>query len=274
MNNKTQIASLPRQEQTKAEEKLWQLIHDKKFLNPSLKESENAKNKPIVHSQKNGNYNILSTKKISPIQKDILSKAGLSFFDYDAITISNLAFKVKNDYQNYIFTSQNAVRAILNTDYKLKNCFCVGEKTKLLLESNGLEVTENSKKASFLGEIVAKNYKNESFLFICGNRRREELPAILKENKITFEEVVVYETNLNRKKIDFAPNAILFFSPSGVESYNSENEIGDSIAFCIGDTTAKEAEKHTTNTIIPAKSTIDNLLIEVLKYYRPEGFKQ
>ena len=210
---------------------------------------------------------ILSTKKLSPGQKDILQRAKIPFFDYDAMTISHLDFKINKVFQNFIFTSQNAVRAFLNKFTEPKNCFCVGEKTKSLLEENGYKVIKTARNASILGEIIIKNYQKESFLFLCGNKRREELPSILKENNIEFEEVFVYKTKLNRKKLNIASDAILFFSPSSIESYSAENKIGDHIAFCIGNTTAIEAKKHTDKIIIPPKSTVEDLLAEVLKHY-------
>ena len=43
-------------------------------------------------------------------------------------------------------------------------------------------------------------------------------------------------------KVDDKVNGVLFYSPSTVESYMKENT-ADKIAFCIGDTTAKEAAK-------------------------------
>jgi uroporphyrinogen-III synthase len=49
--------------------------------------------------------------------------------------------------------------------------------------------------------------------------------------KANFKEIVVYETTLNVKKINAVPDAILFYSPSGVESYTEMNAIANSSCF-------------------------------------------
>ena len=73
--------------------------------------------------------------------------------------------KIDGIFDRLIFTSQNAVRIIFN-DLKIneqiahKDCFCVGEKTKFLLEENGLKVIKMSQKSSFLADFISKNYKN------------------------------------------------------------------------------------------------------------------
>ena len=108
-------------------------------------------------------------------------------------------------------------------------------KTKDLLTQNGFNVIAYTDYASDLAEIIALVYKKENYTFFSGNLRRDVLPTILKENKITFNEIEVYETNLTPKKISSKFDGILFFSPSAVESYLKLNTIKDEICFCIGE---------------------------------------
>ena len=88
---------------------------------------------------------IVSTKKLSERQKQQLLSADFSVFDEDFIRIQNKDFEIEtiNDY--LIFTSQNAVESVLRNkklaEIKSRKCFCVGEKTKTLLEENDFEVT-------------------------------------------------------------------------------------------------------------------------------------
>ncbi|HOD11307.1 MAG TPA: uroporphyrinogen-III synthase, partial [Flavobacterium sp.] len=87
---------------------------------------------------------IVSTKVLSEDQRLPLLSANFSVIDNDFISIKyhNFNFEELNDY--LIFTSQNAVESVLlhnNIDQiKTKKAFCVGEKTKKLLEQNGIEV--------------------------------------------------------------------------------------------------------------------------------------
>jgi uroporphyrinogen-III synthase len=217
---------------------------------------------------------ILSTKLLTPDQKAILNDDRIHFLEYQAIKIQYRKFQLPDDFDNYIFTSQNAVEAFIghlsnfqgNPQFD-KACFCVGEKTKLLLEKNGLKVVKMAPNAADLARFIVKYHKNESFLFLCGNRRNNDLPNILTSNKLHFEEIVVYNTELNHQQFLESFDGILFFSPSGVKSYTATNDIGNSVAFCIGNTTAKEASLLTDSIIVPETPTIENLLEKVTSHY-------
>ncbi|MHA7059337.1 uroporphyrinogen-III synthase [Aquimarina sp. M1] len=210
---------------------------------------------------------ILSTKKLSTAQKELLLNSGIGFVEYHAIEIELLDIDFAKDVQNAIFTSKNGVKAIYNSQLTIQNCFCVGENTKKLLEENGQKVIETTQNASELGKIIVEKHKNEQFYFFCGNIRRDELPSILKENNIKFEEVIAYKTRKKTKKFNRAFDGILFFSPSGVESYISGNILGESTAFCIGNTTASEAKKYTNNIIVANKPTVENVIVQAVKYF-------
>lgn len=215
--------------------------------------------------------NILSTKLLTPHQKTILNEAGIHLQEYQAINITPKEFQLPAGFDNYIFTSQNAVEAFNRhlSDFQKnresgKACFCVGEKTKLLLEKIGQKVVKRTQNAADLAHFIAKNHKNESFLFFCGNRRNDDLPDILTKNKVYFKEITVYDTKLNAQHFSESFDGILFFSPSGVKSFTLSNEIGKSTIFCIGNTTAKEAALYTDSIIVPDTPTIENLLKKVI----------
>jgi uroporphyrinogen-III synthase len=214
---------------------------------------------------------ILSTKILSPSQKSLVLNAGLQFVEYNAITIKYLNFESpKGVFDALIFTSQNGVRAFLNQKGKgpksHRTVFCVGEKTKSLLEENGFQVLKTAPNAELLGSLIASDYGNLSFLLVNGNLRREELPSVLKQHQVLFEEVIVYETLLNPKLFKRNFDGVLFFSPSGAVSFFEKNKITGT-AFCIGKTTAKEVQKHTEKYIIANKATVENVLVQAVKYF-------
>ncbi|MBQ4801317.1 uroporphyrinogen-III synthase [Aquimarina sp. MMG015] len=215
----------------------------------------------------NANATILSTRKLSSSQKELLLNSGIGFVEYNAIEIELLELEFNRDIKNAIFTSKNAVKAIQNSEFTIENCFCVGENTKKLLEENGQKVVEIAQNASNLAKIIVKSYKKEQFYFFCGNMRRAELPLTLKENTIQLEQIVVYKTHMKSKKFDRTFEGILFFSPSGVQSYTMTNSVDESMAFCIGNTTASEAKKHTKNCIVANKPTVENVLVQAVKYF-------
>lgn len=215
--------------------------------------------------------NILSTKILTSAQRTLLNDNGLNVVEYDAILVKSLEFKVPNHIENAIFTSQNAVKSFFESSNTLKNdikrFFCVGEKTKLLLEENDQKVIKMGVNASELATFIVKEHQNEQFFFFCGNLRRDEIPLALEKAKIDIFEVKTYETELNLINFDQKWDEILFFSPSGVQSFTAKNKIGESCIICIGETTASEAKKHTNNIKIANETTIDSVINEAIKTY-------
>ncbi|MFD2100320.1 uroporphyrinogen-III synthase [Flagellimonas iocasae] len=212
---------------------------------------------------------VLSTKILTPSQKELFLNSGLGLVEYNALKIEFLDVEIPLNYENYIFTSKNAVKAFLNrtegTEYSNYKMFCVGEKTKRFLEENGLKVSKVANNSSDLAHFIAENHQNEGFLFVCGNLRREELPQILSENNVQHKEVEVYQTHLNAKQFSRNFDGLLFYSPSGVRSYIQANRIAGESIFCIGETTAAEASKYSNQIIVANKPTVENVLVQAIK---------
>lgn len=215
---------------------------------------------------------ILSTKKLSGEQKQALVKANIEVIEADFIQTQNKPFELKDLNENLIFTSQNAVHSVLsNPDsekLKSKNVFCVGLKTKILLSESGFNVVAYTGYAADLAEIITLIYRHESYTFFSGNLRRETLPQALKGAEVKFNEIQVYDTSLTPQKIKNAIDGILFFSPSGVESYLKDNTIKKETCFCIGETTAEALDKITKNIIIADQPTVEDVIEDVIEEYK------
>lgn len=211
---------------------------------------------------------ILSTKKLALNQKELLLNSGMAVVEYDAINIEFLDFEVeKGIIENAIFSSKNTLRAIRTKNIEIKNCFCVGEKTSAMAKDMGLVVSGTAENSAELANIICTQYNDRTFLFYSGNKRRDEMPEILKENNINFKEITVYKTELKHKKFDSHFDGIMFFSPTGVQSFVKNNKL-DSKAFCIGETTATEARKHTAEVIVANKPAIENVIAKVVSEFR------
>lgn len=210
---------------------------------------------------------VLSTKKLSLSQRELLLNASVSLVEYNAIKIQFEVFEIPSKIKNAIFTSQNGVHSFFenNRSSEIKNCFCVGEKTKLLLEKNGLKVIKMTEYAADLASYLVENHKDDTFHFFCGNIRSEEIPSKLKENNVSFQEIVAYKTTLNPIKINRQFNAVLFFSPSGVRSFFLENKLTNGTAVCIGTTTASEAREYTENVVISNTTTVESVIAKAAK---------
>jgi uroporphyrinogen-III synthase len=175
-----------------------------------------------------------------------------------------------------IFTSSNAVEAInaclLNKKPNWK-IYVVGNSTASLVKKFFQEgsLTAIADNAVALAEkiISDKNSINEVYFF-CGDKRRDELPALLAKNNIVVNEIKVYTTTILHHKIEKDYDGILFFSPSAVEGFFSGNVINKkTVLFAIGDTTAGEIKKFSNNEILisdkPEKKALVEKMISFLK---------
>ena len=89
-----------------------------------------------------------------------------------------------------VFTSSNAVGAISkylqnkNPDWKI---YCIGNATRSLIEKtfekDSIAATANDAGALAQQIIAGKNLIDKIYFF-CGDKRRDELPALLKQNNI------------------------------------------------------------------------------------------
>lgn len=219
---------------------------------------------------------ILSTRKLLVNQKQFLLNANISIVEADFISIHQKKVAVETINENLIFTSQNSVVSLIEnlgssdtlTLLKQKKVFCVGMKTKSLLEENGFNVIAYTGYAADLAEIITLIYGREKFTFFSGNLRRDTLPEALTHAEVVFNEIQVYETILTPQKVSGPFEGILFFSPSGVESYLKDNKISNQTCFCIGTTTAEALENITNNVVIANQPTVENVIIQCIHFYK------
>jgi uroporphyrinogen-III synthase len=217
---------------------------------------------------------ILSTKILSNEQRQAFINAKIDLLEDNFIAITNTSFELSNINQNLIFSSQNAIVSLMEQpdweQLQSKTVFCVGLKSKELLEKNGFTVAVYMDYASELAEIITLIYNKESFTFFSGNLRKETLPQALKAAAVKFNEIETYQTKLTPFKISAAEkfDGILFFSPSAVESYLKDNKIKNEICFCIGETTASSLEKITRNIIVADQPSVENLIEVVIEEFK------
>ena len=217
--------------------------------------------------------NIYATKNLSLDQvNSISSHLGSSMSDFITIRRNRLKpIVVKKPIKNVIFTSQNAVEALLENfipmELDFTNIYCVGKRTKRLIERKIGKVVKAEISAEKLADYLVENLKDKEATFFCGNKKREELSTILSENNIVVNEVECYQTLLTPRKIEEKFKGILFFSPTGIESYLLKNKANNIVAFCIGETTAAEAKLHFKNVVVSKVSTIESVIKTANEYF-------
>ena len=192
---------------------------------------------------------LFSTKKLTQEQR-LLFREDLQVDSEDFIKTSptRIPTKVlKAQMQNVIITSKNAVEALLTNvsaeQLQFKNIYCVGRRTRRLIEDRIGKVKHFEKNAKKLAEYIVDYLEGTEVTYFCSNLRMDDLPNILTNSGITVNEIEAYKTKHTPVNIPQNVKGVLFFSPSTVESYLQLNKT-DIIAYCIGESTAKVARKH------------------------------
>ena len=217
---------------------------------------------------------ILSSKLLSDSAYERLLAAGHELTQYNAVEAETLPFSAA-PYPHYVCSSQNAVKALSEYAHRqdqamLKSArwYCVGTQTAEALEQLGFKVSHCSENAETLIEQVLKPL-NEPILWFSGVRKTRALEQFINNRGCDY--IDCYLTRLVEKSFTSAYDALLFFSPSGVESFLKANEMGRAHAFCIGETTAKAVRPHAQNGLsVSPKATSMQLVLEVIKHFKKD----
>lgn len=230
-----------------------------------------------------GKKRILITASINT---SLLNELAAKCFEVDVIPfIETSVIKTKktqqqiehvlNKHANVIFTSNNAVKAVAENlqhhkpDWKI---YCIGNTTKTLAEEyfgNDSIIATADDGTALANRIITQKGKLNEIYFFCGDKRRNELPGLLKQNNITVNEIEVYTTTMLEYTVEKNYDAVLFFSPSAVQGFFVHNSIEEKTAlFAIGNTTANEIKKFVKNEIIVSDKPGKNELAEkVIAYF-------
>jgi len=220
-------------------------------------------------------FAVYSTKKLSEIQKRLLPETvAVEDSDFIKIRFNRIPPKVvKNEIENVIITSKNGVESLLNSfvkqELQFKKIYCVGRRTKKLIEQNIGTVSHSEKNAEKLAEYLLKNIKGQEVTYFCSDLRLDILPTVLTENGIIVNEIEAYKTMYSPVNVREKFSGVLFYSPSTIESYLQDNST-DKIAFCIGESTAKEARKNFKNVQVANLPTVESVLELVSLHYVKE----
>jgi uroporphyrinogen-III synthase len=207
---------------------------------------------------------LLSTKKLTKAQQNLILNQGWNFVEYNAIQLTPTykASFFKGFYAtNAIVTSPFAASILLHERPKIDQLFVVGEKTSQQL-SQHYKIKEVASYGADLASIICAKYSTEKFVFLCGKLRKDDIPKQLKAAHILLEEYPIYSTNLSLKTIPGEFDAVLLFSPSAVKSYFASHQLNENTTYiCIGTSTAKEASKYTHQFKIASQPSIESCIV-------------
>jgi uroporphyrinogen-III synthase len=231
---------------------------------------------------------ILSTKKLIPAIIKDAAKEGIEIIEQEAIKIEPISTGEKCAaiacYYNHtyaVFTSANAVTSVYNcyvsegsaTPLSWKIFSLAGKTKDSILNLNPFSCNRNLigeaiDAVHLAKEIIRQGVKE--IVFFCGDKRRNELPTMLKDAGVLVHEVVVYKTVETPMVATENINAVLFFSPSAVHSFFKVNQLKmDTVCFAIGHTTAAAIKEYSTNKIVISNTpTQASMLHEVTDYFK------
>lgn len=230
-------------------------------------------------------HKVLSTKKLEPSLVEQAKENGFDITEQEFISVKTIVHletyadvfnQLKKSYA--AFTSVNAVNSLAayihpnaegDRNYMPEwKVFCLAGRTKEAilnvkhLKENIIAEAENAK--DLANKIIEQGVKE--IAFFCGDKRRDELPDILKEAGIKVHEVVVYETIETPVIVPGDFDAILFFSPSAVQSFFLVNEIKkNTVCFAIGQTTANSISSYTDNKIVVSESPSQEMMLAAIQ---------
>jgi uroporphyrinogen-III synthase len=233
-------------------------------------------------------YKVLSTKKLLPSLVEQAKQNDIEIIEQEFISIKPvwaeetckriLGF-AKSGLLNIALTSASAVDVLSrhlvaeNTPHVIEwNIFCLSGKTRQAVQSAHFLQKNIAGEADNALDLAKKIIDSgvKEIIFFCGNKRREELPATLSEKGIKVHEVVLYETSEAPSTVNENFDGILFFSPSGVQSFFSANQLKkDTVCFAIGRTTAASITTFTKNKIVSSSAPDQaDLLEEVIEHFK------
>jgi uroporphyrinogen-III synthase len=227
---------------------------------------------------------ILCTRSIDPALLDAAAKAGAEIRMSEFIRVEGV---ISPDAERRIealaavagapvvFTSSHAVKAVAGCLEALRRqprwqLYCISEVTARVAARSFAHSTVSAAGSYALEvarRIVEDGITGEVWFF-SGDRRRDTLVEQLSRAGLDVREKVVYRTMLTPHAVPGFFDGILFFSPSGVESYFSRNRPDPrTVLFAIGDTTAGALRAASANTVVVSPRQEAGALVKAMTDY-------
>ena len=224
---------------------------------------------------------VLSTKLLDQSQIDIAHEMDIALTCVDFIRTHYLDFEMPvAQYDTIVFTSSNAVKSFFEKENAsaLKSSiedlgvkvFAISGKTKTELAKHNIEPITVADNAEKLADVVIAHSNIKSVLHICGDLKLDTLGNKLVESDIAYTPLVVYETTLSGTKLKEDYDAVMFYSPSGVESFVRENKIDPDVLYCcIGETTADKLRNiDSRGNVVVSKEPSPEVMLSTIQHFK------
>jgi uroporphyrinogen-III synthase len=206
-------------------------------------------------------FTILSTASLPPerlknipVSVDIQIIPFIEIIPRPGVELKPFISEYGSEKLNVVFTSAHAVKIVSGLlkqkpDWRI---FCIRNETRIaVLNWFGSEIEcKFASNALYLSKLMISEGVRKA-VFFCGDQRLNILPDNLNNNGIELTELIVYDTRLKPVKLKEDPEIILFFSPTAVRSFFSENDVSsDTTVIAMGTTTASALKQYTEHPVI------------------------
>ena len=86
------------------------------------------------------------------------------------------------------------LNSFIKQELQFKNIYCVGRRTKRLIEQKIGTVAHSEKNAEKLAAYLSENIKGQEVTYFCSDLRLDTLPTVLTENGVVVNEIEAYKT--------------------------------------------------------------------------------
>lgn len=217
---------------------------------------------------------VVSTRLLPTEAADKIRQMGLDLIEHDFI---EKRFTDAPDLtelrllSHVVLTSVAGVLAFINVVNKHGlnkdkfQIYCIEQETCAEALRQGLRVIGTAGTASLLADVIITHRSVRAVTFVCSNIRRDELPEKLRAADRTVHEWKGYSVTANPLRVKEGP-FLLFFSPSGIDSFRLLNTPENFEAVCIGETTAAHARlRGFTKVYCSDKSTVESVVSKVIE---------
>jgi uroporphyrinogen-III synthase len=167
------------------------------------------------------------------------------------------------------FSSKRAVDYFLQQTKISENTTvaCIGESTKIHLQSKGIPVHfvgKNAGQPEVISQELAAWLGDRTITVVLAKESKKSILTQLNSSKISC--YIVYETIINSKIIEQQFDCIVFTSPSNAEGFLKENTISETTkVIAWGETTKRCLMEHQLEVWKTLKSASEEELIEIVK---------
>ncbi len=189
-------------------------------------------------------------------------------FDFNLVEASS--------FDTVAFTSANAVKHFFEKAgaaslIKGKSIYALQGRTEDVLTKRGALPKKTAHNAAGLADLILESGSAKSVLHPSGNLRLDRLEMKLGARGVGYIPLLVYKTVFHSDiKVAEPADAVMFYSPSGIESFFVKNDISNkTVCCCIGETTAnalKEKRKE-ANIILPKEPSPVSMIDAIHEHF-------